>query len=188
MLGNLLHRRHGGDIRKRDLIPELFDSDGLDPDSHHAFKVMQAYERWFSEDEQHSAELALLRLLGLFDHPIEQSVLEVLQKEQIPELTAGINPNAWSSTITALRDDHHLLAQANNPQDDQLDCHPLIRAYFAHRLKNQSPDAWQAAHAQLYEYYKNLPNKEQPDTLRRNAAALSRRSPMAAPLVCTSKC
>ena len=126
---------------------------------------MQAYEEWFSEGRQHSAELALLRLLGLFDHPIEQSVLQILQQEQIPQLTAGIKPNAWHSAITALRDNHHLLAQAHNPQDDQLDCHPLIRAYFAHRLKGQSPDAWQAAHTKLYDYYKNLPSKLQPDTL-----------------------
>ena len=165
LLGNLLHRRHGGDIRKRDRISDLVDSASLDKDSRQAFKVMQAYERWFSADEQYSAELALLRLLGLFDHPIEQSVLQILQQEQIPKLTAGINPNAWHSAIAALRDDHHLLAQANNPQDKQLDCHPLIRAYFARQLQNQSPDAWQAAHSKLYDYYKNLPSKHQPDTL-----------------------
>ena len=197
LLGNLLRRRYRGDIRKRDLIPELFDPKSasisnlivngrlsfkrcflllghlfglvkhseVDQDSRHAFKIMQAYERWFSSEQQYSAELALLQLLGLFDHPIELNVLEVLQREQIPQLTQGIKPNAWHSAITALRDDHHLLAQANDPQDDQLDCHPLIRAYFAHRLKSQSPAAWQAAHAKLYEYYKDLPNKEQPDTL-----------------------
>ena len=165
LLGNLLHRRHGGDIRKRDLISDLVDSDSVDRDSRHAFKIMQAYEEWFNGDEKHSAELALLRLLGLFDHPIELAVLEVLQQEQISELTQGINPNAWHSAISALRDDHHLLAQANNPQDDQLDCHPLIRAYFARQLKNQKPDAWRAAHTKLYDYYKNLPSKEQPDTL-----------------------
>ena len=165
LLGNLLYKRYKGDIRKRDLIPELLDSESVDQDSHHAFKVMQAYERWFSEDKQYSAELALLRLLGLFDHPIEQSVLEVLQQAQIPQLTQGIKPNAWSSAIATLRDEHHLLAQANDPQDEQLDCHPLIRAYFAHRLKSQSPDAWRVAHSKLYGYYKNLPSKEQPDTL-----------------------
>ena len=197
LLGNLLHRRYSGDIRKRDLIPELFDPKSasisnlivngrlsfkrcflllghlfglvkhseVDKDSRHAFKVVQAYERWFSEDQHYSAELALLRLLGLFDHPIELAVLEILQQEQIPQLTAGIKPNAWSSAIAALRDEHHLLAQANDPQDDQLDCHPLIRAYFAHRLKSQSPDAWRVAHSKLYDYYKNLPSKHQPDTL-----------------------
>ena len=165
LLGNLLHRRHGGDIHHRDQISELLDSESLDKDSRHAFKVMQAYERWFSEDEQYSAELALLRLLGLFDHPIELSVLEILQQEQIPQLTQGIDPNAWGDAISALRDDHHLLAQANNPQDDQLDCHPLIRAYFARQLRNQAPDAWQAAHTKLYDYYKDLPSKHQPDTL-----------------------
>ena len=165
LLGNLLHRRHGGDVRKRDLIPDLVDSDSVDRDSRHAFKVMQAYEEWFSSDEKHTAELALLRLLGLFDHPIELAVLEVLQQEQIPELTQGIDPNAWGDAISALRDDHHLLAQASDPQDEQLDCHPLIRAYFAHRLKSQSPDAWRAAHTKLYDYYKDLPSKEQPETL-----------------------
>ena len=165
LLGNLLHRRHGGDISKRYLIPELLESEDKERDSQHAFKVMQAYEEWFSADDQYSAELALLRLLGLFDHPIEKMVLQILQQEQIPQLTQGINPNAWYGAIAALRDDHHLLAQTNDPQDDQLDCHPLIRAYFAHRLKNQSPEAWQAAHTKLYDYYKNLPSKPQPDTL-----------------------
>ena len=197
LLGNLLHRRYSGDIRKRDLIPELFDPKSasisnlivngrlsfkrcflllghlfglvkhseVDKDSRHAFKVVQAYERWFSSEQQYSAELALLRLLGLFDHPIELSVLEILQQEQIPQLTQGIKPNAWDDTIATLRDEHHLLAQANDPQDDQLDCHPLIRAYFARQLKNQKPDAWQAAHSKLYDYYKSLPSKEQPDTL-----------------------
>ena len=165
LLGNLLHKRHKGDIRKRDRISDLVDSASLDKDSRQAFKVMQAYERWFSADEQYSAELALLRMLGLFDHPIEQSVLEILQQEQIPQLTQGIDPNAWDDTIATLRDDHHLLAQANDPQDDQLDCHPLIRAYFARQLQSQAPEAWQVAHTKLYKYYKNLPSKEQPDTL-----------------------
>ena len=166
LLGNLLHRRHGGDIRKRDRISDLADSANVDRDSRHAFKIMQAYEEWFSADDQYSAELALLRLLGLFDHPIEQSVLEILLKAQIPQLTDGINPNAWDDAIAALRDDHHLLAQANDAKDEQLDCHPLIRAYFAHRLKSQSPEAWKTAHSKLYDYYKDLPSKDQPDTLK----------------------
>ena len=165
LLGNLLHRRHKGDIHKRDLIPELLDSESVDQDSRHAFKIMQSYEEWFSSEEKYSAELALLRLLGLFDHPIELAVLEILQQEQIPQLTAGIDPNAWGDAISALRDDHHLLAQANNTQDDQLDCHPLIRAYFARQLQSSAPKAWRAAHARLYDYYKDLPSKEQPDTL-----------------------
>jgi hypothetical protein len=46
-----------------------------------------------------------------------------------------------------------------------LDCHPLIREYFGKQLQTQHPDAWQQAHARLYEYYKALPEKEFPDTL-----------------------
>ena len=44
LLGNLLHKRHKGDIRKRDRLPELLDSESVDQDSRHAFKIMQAYE------------------------------------------------------------------------------------------------------------------------------------------------
>jgi tetratricopeptide (TPR) repeat protein len=163
LLGNVLRLRHKGDVLKRDTLKDLVKPDGNQV-SRHAFKVMQAYEEWFAGEP----ELALLHLLGLFDHPIGQEVLQVLWDEQIPNLTAGISEDDWLEVITTLCEEHHLLSrheETDDAPDGQLDCHPLIREYFGRQLREKQPDAWRQAHTRLYEYYKTLPKKEFPDTL-----------------------
>lgn len=158
LLGNVLRLRHQGDVRKRDTLKALVKTTG-NRDSRHAFKVMQAYAEWLAGEP----ELALLHLLGLFDHPIGQEVLQMLWDAQIPHLTAGIDEDEWLEAIDSLREEHHLLSQQSGGGD--LDCHPLIREYFGGQLQTQQPQAWQQAHERLYEYYKALPEKELPDTL-----------------------
>ena len=158
LLGNVLRLRHQGDVRKRDTLTALVKATG-NRDSRHAFKVMQAYAEWFAGEP----ELALLHLLGLFDHPIGQDVLQMLWDAQIPHLTAGINEDEWLEAISSLREEHHLLSQHDGSPD--LDCHPLIREYFGGQLQTHQPQAWQQAHERLYDYYKALPEKELPDTL-----------------------
>ncbi|SKA69228.1 NB-ARC domain-containing protein, partial [Thiothrix eikelboomii] len=158
LLGNVLRLRHQGDVRKRDTLKALVKATG-NRDSRHAFKVMQAYAEWFAGEP----ELALLHLLGLFDHPIGQDVLQMLWDAQIPHLTAGIDEDEWLEAIASLREEHHLLSQHDSGGD--LDCHPLIREYFGGQLQTQQPQVWQQAHERLYEYYKALPEKEFPDTL-----------------------
>lgn len=158
LLGNALHTYLDGDVRKRDTLTELIgDYDGLE---RHAFKVMQAYSIWLAG----TPELQLLQLLGLFDHPIETEVLQVLWKARIPALTANIDEKAWKVAIRDLREQHRLLAIHPN-QSDLLDCHPLIREYFGRQLHEKQPDAWRQAHIRIYEYYKALPKKKFPDTL-----------------------
>ncbi|MBE7525856.1 MAG: TIR domain-containing protein [Gammaproteobacteria bacterium] len=158
LLGNALHTYLDGDVRKRDTLTELIgDYDDLE---RHAFKVMQAYSIWLDG----TPELKLLLLLGLFDHPIETEVLQVLWQAQIPDLTANIDEKAWKVAIRDLREKHRLLSIHEN-RLDLLDCHPLIREYFGKQLREKQPDAWRQAHTRLYEYYKVLPQKELPDTL-----------------------
>ena len=158
LLGNVLRLRHQGDVRKRDTLKALVKAKG-NQDSRHAFKVMQAYAEWFAGEP----ELALLHLLGLFDHPIGQDVLQMLWDAQIPHLTAGIDEDEWLEAIASLREEHHLLSQHDSGGD--LDCHPLIREYFGGQLQTQQPQAWQQAHERLYGYYKALPKNPLPDTL-----------------------
>jgi tetratricopeptide (TPR) repeat protein len=158
LLGNVLRLRHQGDVRKRDTLKVLVKATG-NRDSRHAFKVMQAYAEWLAGEP----ELALLHLLGLFDHPIGQEVLQMLWDAQIPHLTAGIDEDEWLEAIASLREEHHLLSQHDSGGD--LDCHPLIREYFGKQLQTQQPQAWQQAHERLYDYYQALPEKEFPDTL-----------------------
>ncbi len=164
LLGNLLRLRYQGNINKRNVLPPLIQG-SRDKNSRHAFKVMQAYQDWFAG----TAELSLLYLLGMFDHPVTLSALEALWQANIEDLTEGISEEDWYQAIDSLRNDHHILTQAEFDDDhhnfQSLDCHPLIREYFGQQLASKQPETWKQAHQCLYEYYKAVPDKEQPDTL-----------------------
>ena len=163
LLGNILRLRYKGDVHKRDMIKALVKPTG-NKESQHAFKVMQAYEEWFEGEP----ELALLHLLGLFDHPIDLEILQVLWDARIPDLTAEIDEDSWLEAIDSLREEHSLLS-LHEDNSSLFDCHPLIREYFGKQLQDRYPEAQQQAHARLYEYYKTLPQKlygkKFPDTL-----------------------
>ncbi len=70
LLGQYLSRAHGGDVRRRDRV-QLEKAD-LKTQGGHAFKAMAAYESWLAEGgEEGAQQLAVLRLLGLFDRPVD---------------------------------------------------------------------------------------------------------------------
>ncbi len=157
LLGSYLSTVHNGDLRQRDRIPALFAEESQ---GGHARRVMACYEAWFNS----KPELEVLYLLGLFDRPVGMEVIELLKAEPaIPGLTdqvQNLSHAQWQLTLKHLRD-----AKLLNKDTDALDCHPLVREHFGEQIKHQYPDAWMAAHSRLYEYYKNLPKKELPDTL-----------------------
>ena len=162
LLGSYLKTVHDGDIRKRDLIPALTEDE---KHGGHARRVMESYERWFEEGNK--PELDILYMLGLFDRPATQEVIEVLKaKPAIPGLTerlADLSFVKWKIALQHLRDLRLLANKENN--NESLDCHPLLREHFGAKLQKQNPNGWQEAHSRLYEYYKNKPEKELPDTL-----------------------
>ena len=163
LLGSYLTTVHYGDIRKRDLIPALMEEE---KNGGHARRVMESYERWFLEGNK--PELDILYLLGLFDRPATKGAVDALKaKPAIPGLSdrlADLSFPKWQISLQHLRE-LRLLAKKENNNDDSLDCHPLIREHFGEKLQRENPKAWQEAHSRLYEYYKNLPEKELPDTL-----------------------
>jgi len=173
LVGSYLKTVHNGDIRKRDLIPKLTEDE---KQGGHARRVMESYECWFAESNK--PELDILYILGLFDRPASKEAIDVLRgRPAIPGLTErlqGLSYQEWQTTIQHLRD-LSLIAKSEehtregpvlrNPGEGGLDCHPLIREHFGEKLKKQNPEAWKEAHSRLYEYYKNLPEKELPDTL-----------------------
>lgn len=93
LLGKYLVAAHGGDIRKWTLVSLT------DPDSEvtrgHVFHVMEAYERWLEKSDRH-AELAMLRLLGLFDRPATPDCVAALRQ---PPVISGL-----TETVVALTD------------------------------------------------------------------------------------
>ncbi|MEW6219216.1 MAG: toll/interleukin-1 receptor domain-containing protein [Thermodesulfobacteriota bacterium] len=171
LVGSYLAKAHGGDVRRRDRVrlgranPQI--QGGC------AFEAMAAYEKWLAQGGEAGArQLALLRLLGLFDRPADPSCLAALLcPPAIPGLTdplVGIDEEDWNCTVTELRVDCGLIAAATREGDGpgglSLDTHPLVREYFAKRLQEKNPDGWREAHRRLYEHLK-ASTAPQPETL-----------------------
>lgn len=103
LLGKYLTEAHGGDIRRRDLV-SLSEAD-YEETNGHAFHVMEAYETWLEKGGR-LAELAILRLLGLFDRPAAADCLAALrQPPAIPGLTdtlIALSDAQWNVAVQRL--------------------------------------------------------------------------------------
>jgi len=134
----------------------------------HARRLMEAFAQQFSPASGTGAELELLQVLGLFNRPApREAIARVTQAPAISGLTdrlAKLGEAEWLRLLHKLRE-VKLLAREYQHRPDTLDCHPLVREHFGEKLRQQNPAAWKEAHSRLYEYYKNLPAKELPDTL-----------------------
>jgi NACHT domain len=169
LIGQFLRLTEDGDIRRRDRMnladaEKEYQNDATRPYGH-AFKAIEAYATWFAAgDSQAQRQLAILRLLGLFDRPASATCLQALRAgPAIPGLTealAGIRENDWKIAIARLGEIK--LVEPNDNGD--LDCHPLFREYFATRLLETDPTAFRAGHSRLFDYLcESTPH--QPDTL-----------------------
>ncbi|MBI5184231.1 MAG: toll/interleukin-1 receptor domain-containing protein [Nitrospinae bacterium] len=161
LLGSYLDAVHGGEIRKRDLIPAL---EMEEEQGGHARRVMGSYEIWLKD----KAELDILNIMGLFDRPAEGGALRVLRAapgiKGLTGSTQSLSGTAWQYAVKHLRD-LRLLEERDEAEPETLDCHPLVREHFGEKLRISNPEAWREAHSLLYEYYKALPKKKLPDTL-----------------------
>ncbi len=161
LLGRYLAVVHDGEVRQRDLIPHLTEEE---KQGGHARRVMESYERWLAG----KPECAILHLMGLFDRPAAKGAIDaLLAKPAIKGLTSNLQNLPLAQLQFAFQHlrDLRLLAEKDAQRPDTLDCHPLVREHFGEKLRQQNPAAWKEAHRRLFEYYKNLPAKELPDTL-----------------------
>lgn len=165
LLGTFLRDTCRGDVRSRDRVAALDPTALMEEDSErtgHAERVMASYETWFGP----GPEITLLALLSLFDRPAEPFVLRVLTSDpaagrlsrDLPEFET----RAWTRVVARLRE-ARLLSPAL-PDDASLDTHPLIRAYFARKLRSQDAEGWRTGHTTIYEHLKEVA-PESPDTL-----------------------
>jgi len=162
LLAEYLHIFKDHPLEKANSIPDLDipDEEGKNPR-----RVIEAFADRFRSA---SAEFQLLSILGLFDRPVPiYAVDAVIRGKRIPGLSYKITDTSgsvWLTTLENLRK-YRLLLRKSECRPDILDCHPLIREHFGEKLEQQNPNGWKQAHVRLYEYYKNLPEKELPDTL-----------------------
>jgi hypothetical protein len=146
LLGQYLRLVEDGDILKRGTVrladaDHEYQNDATRPYGH-AFKAMEAYEKWFQrEGERGQRQLAGLRLLGLFDRPASKDCLDALRQEPViaglTEPLVGLSSRDWTLVTRRLEEINLLTVQA----DGALDAHPLLREYFAMRLKEGSAAA-----------------------------------------------
>ncbi|MHC4478858.1 MAG: TIR domain-containing protein [Planctomycetota bacterium] len=165
LLGSYLHDIEGHHIQKAVAIPDL----DIPPEvGKHPRRVIQAFEKRFGE----GPEVQLLRILGLFDRPVEvEAIQAVYSGEPIAGLTkhlVNLTEGQWHELLEKLRN-HKLLARKSRHTPDIVDCHPIVREHFGEKLQKGDLAAWRQAHGRLYEYYKGLPEKLHgkflPDTL-----------------------
>ena len=165
LLGSYLAKVHHGEIRKRDRIPHL---DRAPKQGRHARRVLASYESFL----EGAPELDVLRLLGLFDRPAEAGALAtLLQAPAMSGLTDHLINLDEEDQLLALANlrELHLVAPADDVADGSVDCHPLIREHFRDQIRAEMPEAWKAAHERLYDYYRNVPDVELPNTLNEMA-------------------
>ena len=156
LVGNYLRLTLGGDIRRRDRM-KLADADAeyqndRDRPYGHAFKAIEAYETWFAAgDVEARRQLAILRLLSLFDRPAPADCLTVLREVAIEGLNdslVNVPEKVWNIALSRLQE----IGLATVNESGAVDCHPLIREYFARKLRDKEPAAFQAAHSRLFDH------------------------------------
>lgn len=168
LLGGFLKRAHNGDIRRRDRV--AFDKADAKIQGGHAFRAMAAYEAWLLQGgDEGRREVAILRLLGLFDRPADAGCLDALRGAAIPNLTealAGLADDDWEYSLTGLEGAKLLTVQRDTAGAlVALDSHPLLREYYALQLRTHHVEAWRAAHSRLFEHLCETTKKGDQPTL-----------------------
>ncbi|HET9376583.1 MAG TPA: serine/threonine-protein kinase, partial [Chthoniobacterales bacterium] len=153
LLGSYLTDAYHGDIRCRSQVSGHLSHDvrqGV-----HARKVMESYQGWFGE----GPELSVLRMLGLFDRPVDEKALGALLKSPtIPGLTESLTdlrPAEWQLILAKLRR-ARLLAGEDPHNPGYLDTHPLVREYYGEQLRSLRTEAWKECNRRLFKHYQAL--------------------------------
>jgi hypothetical protein len=162
LLGSCLTDAYSGEIRRRKEVSAHLAHDLRQ--GAHARKVMESYQSWLGE----GPELAILRMLGLFDRPADEQTFSILLKSPaIPGLTESLTdlrPSEWQTILAKLRRTK-LLAREDPRNPGQLDAHPLVREYFGEQLRSQQTEAWKECNSRLFHYYQTLA-PDLPDNFR----------------------
>ena len=181
LLGRFLCDAHGGDVRRIDHIRDLKRADDLTrPERHRsAWKILESYEAWLStaQLDGNPKTLAVLRLTGLFDRTATPDCLQALRNIKLPSFfQRWFNSKAqqinevFCSITTLSNDEWNILLRrleradliklrklsyqdaATSDQIWAIDAHPLMREYFAKKLKQTHPEAFKAAHSLLFDH------------------------------------
>jgi tetratricopeptide (TPR) repeat protein len=156
LLGSYLADVAGGDIQRRKEIGPLEEAERF---GGHARRVMRSYEKRLGKPE-----VAILRMLGLFDRPVEEDEIATLRAKPVIRGLTGtlvaVDERKWKRAVANLR----RVGLVAEKHDERLDAHPLVRQHFGEQLKQEQPEAWREGHRRLYEHLRKKA-KELPETV-----------------------
>ena len=163
LFGHLLNEYHQGDCRYAKELPPLTSAHGdsdAEKDSRHALRVLDYYDSL-----QDAASRCFLQLLGLFDRPMNAAEKAVLIANAIhAEPLRALKDLEWKKVEQRLEKSGLLLGKKGTFERLEWDTHPIIRAYFREKFKENYPEAFKQSHRVLFEFYQKT-EKEFPDTL-----------------------
>lgn len=141
----------------------------------HAFRVLKSYETWFSRDQDEHRGigpqlLEMVRMLGLFDRPVQRDILFRLFDSdfecELNKTLAGKDETHLRRALAKLSDLG--LIQVSSGKHSLVDCHPLVRQYFASRLLEFGKSSNRKMHSVVFAELQNLA-PELPANARENA-------------------
>jgi hypothetical protein len=138
LLGEYLKHACAGDVMAGDSLPPVPAETKA---GGHARRVLLSYKHWFKD----KPELDLLRCLGLFDRPADSKAIAQLRAappiEGLTDRLQTLSNRGYLFVVQNLRA-AGLLHPPESENPGLLDCHPLVRAFFADEVKSHSVDAW----------------------------------------------
>ena len=93
----------------------------------------------------------------------EKSVLIAKANHAAP--LRALTAKQWQAVEHRLEKSGLLLGKKGSFKLLEWDTHPIIRAYFGEKFKENHPENFKQAHCVLFDFYQELPEKEFPDTL-----------------------
>jgi tetratricopeptide (TPR) repeat protein len=181
LLGRFLARAHNGDIRQRHQVK--FEEADRNVQGGTTFKMLGAFDRWFVRSSEYGGRYrAILQILGLFDRPADYDCIAALRKPPaIPRLTEPfffrprgllsrfskaepLPEEDWNSAISYLADFGLVGRQAEaDGCEPMLDCHPLIREFFAKEFRATAPSSWATANERIAKHLLSQVIQDIPD-------------------------
>src|SRR5262249_21286624 len=114
----------------------------------HARRIMRSYEDVFGSGTSPlgAACRQVLAILGLFDRPAPQKIVEDMVRVDPPiqNLTEGLTIPLYNEALRELRRLH--LVTPDEGEDSVIVVHPLIRQYFSESLYHRHRRAFLASH------------------------------------------
>jgi len=173
LLGKMLVAQFNGDIARRDQLPmlqtaleSLESSQALREEDEKLYRHVRRILQWYADfyTENNTPEAIFLNLLSLFDRPLGLAEKnELVKKAECAAPLRDLNQVEWQQMERSLENAGLLLHHEG--MRTEWDCHPLIRSYFAQQFKETHPNLFRQAHLVLFEYYQQIPKKQQPETL-----------------------